>query len=125
MKGMRTTGINILGRRWRIEERKESEDDRLQGSSGYTDWTTRLIVINADIDGDLGDLEAFRRKVLRHEIVHAYLLECGLHECSNTGIPWADNEEMVDWIAHKGQQIYTTWLEAGAIDDMLCEKVAE
>ena len=117
--------VNILGRTWLIGEHKESEDERLRESSGYTDWTTRLIVINGDIDGDLGDMEAFRRKVLRHEIVHAYLLECGLNECSNTGTPWADNEEMVDWFARKGQQIYTTWLEAGAIDGMLREEAAE
>lgn len=36
---------------------------------------------------------------MRHEIVHAYLFESGLTECSGAVNSWAINEEMVDWIA--------------------------
>ena len=34
------------------------------------------------------------KKVIRHELVHAFLFESGLSVNS-----WADNEEIVDWIA--------------------------
>ena len=52
----------------------------------------------------------------RHEIVHAFLLESGLAECSGDTDCWAQNEAMVDWFARQGQKIYAAWLEAGALD---------
>jgi hypothetical protein len=36
---------------------------------------------------------------MRHEILHAFLYESGLRENSNKVYAWAENEEMVDWIA--------------------------
>lgn len=39
------------------------------------------------------------RAVMRHEIIHAFLIESGLDICSNPVSSWALNEEMVDWIA--------------------------
>lgn len=38
------------------------------------------------------DLEYFERKVLRHEIIHAFLHESGLHDL-------AMDEQIVDWLA--------------------------
>ena len=38
---------------------------------------------------------------MRHEIVHAYLFESGLAECSSNITSLAQNEEMVDWIARQ------------------------
>ena len=40
-------------------------------------------------------MESFRKKVARHEIIHAFLYESGLSHNSE----WANNEEMIDWIA--------------------------
>lgn len=37
--------------------------------------------------------------VLRHEIIHAFLYESGLKQNSLQTEAWAENEEMVDWIA--------------------------
>ena len=56
-------------------------------------------------------MDAYVRKVKRHEIIHAFLLESGLAECSD----WAQNEEMVDWLARMGPKINTAWQAAGAI----------
>ena len=40
------------------------------------------------------------KEILRHEIIHAFLNESGLRSNSRViGIGWAENEEMVDWIA--------------------------
>ena len=52
-----------------------------------------------------------RKKNVRHELVHAFLFECGLAENSN----WAQNEELVDWIAIQGPKIYKAWQDAGAV----------
>lgn len=108
--------VNILGARWSIRERSESEDKRLEGCDGYCDWTTRTIVVEREVPGTLGDMEAYIRKVLRHEIVHAFLLESGLHEGSHCAEMWSCDEEMVDWFARQGQKIYRAWREAGALD---------
>lgn len=56
------------------------------------------------------------KKILRHEIVHAFLNQSGLSE--NAGIyksAWSINEEMVDWFAIQGTKIYKAWKEAGAL----------
>lgn len=103
--------ITILGSEWAIAERSEVEDVRLKDCDGYTDWTAREIVVEREVNGNLKNMEAYVRKVKRHEIVHAFLLESGLAECSD----WAQNEEMVDWIARMGPKIHVAWQAAGAI----------
>jgi len=108
--------INILGTKWTIKEQSKIENELLDCRDGYTDWTTKEIVIAREQDGNLSDMEAYIREVLRHEIVHAFLFESGLAECSSQSYVWAQNEEMVDWIARQGQKIYKAWLEAGALD---------
>lgn len=107
--------ISVLGTEYTISEQSESENERLSGCDGYTDWTTREIVIEREITGTLTDMEAYIKKVTRHEIVHAFLIESGLHECSGDTIAWSTNETMVDWFARQGPKIYAAWKEAGAI----------
>jgi len=107
--------IDIMGSTWTLVERSEMDDPRLKGCDGYTDWTTREIVIERETTGNLCDMEVYIKKVKRHEIVHAFLLECGLHECSGDTEAWAANEAMVDWFARIGPRIYAAWKEAGAL----------
>lgn len=107
--------VHILGSVWTIKERSESEDERLKDCDGYCDWTTREIVVEREMYGNLCDMEKYIRKVKRHEIVHAFLCECGLCECSGEAESWAMNEAMVDWIARQGPKIYKAWKEAGAV----------
>ena len=107
--------INILGANWTIIECSEADDDRLCDCDGYCDWTTRKIVVEREIQGNLYNMEAYIKKVKRHEIVHAFLVECGLCECSGETDAWAMNETMVDWFARTGERIYKAWTEADAI----------
>lgn len=109
--------VHILGLVWTIKQRSESEDENLKDCDGYCDWTTREIVVEREESGTLADMERYIRKVIRHEIIHAFLFESGLCQCSCTAQSWAMNEEMVDWLAHQGQQIYAAWKEAGALDE--------
>lgn len=91
---------NILGTEYKILELSEDEDDTLKERelNGYFDGTTKRIVLRTDYDvspGAVGDIIGLKRKVLRHELIHAYLYESGLsYQCY-----WAENEEMVDWFA--------------------------
>ena len=53
------------------------------------------------------------RHTLHHEIVHAYLSECGLlSSCNHTYGPWAQEEEIVDWIAYMNRKITKTFDQA-------------
>lgn len=108
--------VQILGVTYTIKEQSESENELLKSCDGYCDWTTKEMVVEREMFGTLSDMEAYIRKVIRHEIVHAFLIESGLHESSGGTECWASNETMVDWFARQGQKIYTAWKEAGALD---------
>lgn len=108
--------VNILGSLWDIKEQSESENELLRDCDGYCDWTTKEIVVERETYGTLKDMQKYINKVIRHEIVHAFLFESGLAECSGEVESLAKSEAMVDWIARQGQKIYKAWEEAGALD---------
>lgn len=86
--------VNVLGTEYEVIEKEEAD---MKGWDGYCDSSVSEIAIAkfTEEEGSLGDLEQHRKKVLRHEIIHAFLNESGLMANSD----WARNEEMVDWIA--------------------------
>ena len=107
--------VNILGTEYIILKRSERDDNRLNNCDGYCDWTTKQIVVEQEMYGNLGDMDCYMKKVLRHEIVHAFAIESGLHESSLETDSWAANEEMIDWFARQGPKIYKAWKEADAL----------
>ena len=122
-----TDKVMVLGTEYSIAVSKYTEEmfERSNGDrlSGYCDRTMRHIAI-CDMTTFPGweneTIESCRiseRQTLRHEIVHAFLNESGLHDNThNTENGWARNEEMVDWFANQGPKIYKAWEEAGALD---------
>lgn len=95
--------VDILGQSYRIEFLAEDKDSKFEDADGYIDHTIHLIRVaflqpNKD---SVQDLATYAKKVMRHEIVHAYLYESGLAESSCSVNNWATNEEMVDWIARQ------------------------
>ena len=116
--------INILGTEYEISTHKISEDVFLKKNNfaGYCSEYTKEIVI-ADMTEekffpDMTDLEIeeYRKSVLRHEIVHAFLNESGLSVAANgTEGSWAKNEEMVDWIAIQSPKIFKVYTELNII----------
>lgn len=113
---MKNKKVSILGSEWTIKEQSENENEKLKDCDGYMDWTIREIVVEREMYGNLSDMEKHIRKVLRHEIVHAFLAESGLYECAGEAESWALSETMVDWVARQGQKIYKAWQEADALD---------
>lgn len=109
--------INILGSEWVIREQSEDENELLKDCDGYSDWTVKEIVVERENYGTLKNMQKYINKVLRHEIVHAFLFESGLAECAGKADSWAKNETMVDWIARQGQKIYKAWEDAGCLDN--------
>ena len=108
--------VRILGRDYRITRCSGSSDPRMKDSDGFCDDTTREICAEtferyAGRPNAKKDLREYSKKVLRHEIIHAFLCESGLAECS----AWAQDEEAVDWFARQGPKIIQAWKEAGAL----------
>lgn len=105
--------INVLGEEYTVIERKRYKDKQLDNKDGYCDDSVKEIItarLESEPDSKK-NLNAVRKKILRHEIVHAFLCESGL--CCNSD--WAENEELVDWIAIQGPKIYKAWQGAGAL----------
>lgn len=89
--------VSILGQIYTIIERKRADDPKLEFSDGYCETQSKKIII-CDIIPEKDTLEKvveYKKQVIRHEIIHAFLFESGLDDNS----PWARNEEIVDWIA--------------------------
>jgi len=89
--------VNILGQDYTIKKQTEAENEKLEGANGLCETCAKEIIIN-DFEmsvNTLDNIEEFKKKVLRHEIIHAFLFESGLDNNSS----YASNEELVDWIA--------------------------
>lgn len=89
--------VNILGTDYEIITQTEEENPKLNGAYGLCEMYSHKIVLR-DIKEEPNfyeNLEAFKRKVVRHEVVHAFFAESGLRNNSD----YAENEELVDWIA--------------------------
>ena len=99
---------NILGTEYEISINGNDPKFR-NGIDGYCDETTKNIVIDEMIPDEMtvGDLKSFQNKVMRHEVIHAFLFESGLAECSK----WAENEEMVDFFAKQFPKIQKVFEE--------------
>ena len=106
--------INILGTEYKINYRNET-DPKLKGNDGYIETCTKEIIIDKKLFESVYDSKIIARldlqglKVLRHEIIHAFIYESGLWENSE----WARNEEMTDWIAIQFPKINKLFNEIG------------
>lgn len=119
-----TMKIDILGTEYRIEIHKVSEDSYMEkkGLAGYCEEENKLIVV-ADMSEEKYFVgmyekaqETYRKKTLRHEIMHAFLNESGLSDSSNRfDGAWAKNEEMIDWLAIQAPKIYKTFQKLNII----------
>ena len=108
--------INVLGTEYTIEERAVEEDADLEKFDGYCDKSVKLIVISKKApDCNLGDFEWYRKKILRHEIIHAFLFESGLHENFEHANRFGHDETMVDWIAVQFPKLQKAFEEAGCL----------
>ena len=107
--------ILILGTKYKILFKSDSEEIRLKENWGFTDFHTKEIYIHNNIedetDNSCKNLKDFKNKVIRHEILHAFLYESGLRENSNHSDAWAENEEMVDWFAIQIPKIVKVYKE--------------
>lgn len=116
--------LKILGTEYTVCTHRVSEDDILRKNhwDGYCDEDKKEIVIADVMDEeffvnmDAVGREKYRRKILRHEILHAFLNESGLSD--NSAVPsegWAKYEEMIDWFAIQFPKIRKVYKKAGCL----------
>lgn len=104
--------VDVLGITYNIKESNKVDDMILLNSDGYCDSSNKTIVIDTfqETPESLADLKEYRKQVLRHELVHAFLHESGL--ASNS---WGKEEEIVDWIALQFPKMAEAFKKAKAI----------
>ena len=106
--------VNVLGTEYTLIESNEQNDERLKGKDGYCDTSIQLCVVDEmnTTDADCKkNLPEYKKSVIRHELLHAFLFESGLDACS-----WAGNEEMVDFFAIQFPKMAKAFIDAGCLD---------
>ena len=99
--------VNILGTEYTIEPRELKDED----IDGFTDNTSKLIVIRTDNVNKVGNFENLQKKQLRHEIIHAFMSESGL-QCNWQHIEqFGHDETTVDWFAIQSPKIFKVFQE--------------
>lgn len=100
--------INILGTQYEVIKQTEKENPKLKDANGLCEPYTRQIIYSEQEPGlDVFDnIDAFNKKTLRHEIVHAFFVESGLTE-------YTEDEVLVEWIAVQFPKISQVMKELG------------
>lgn len=105
--------VNILGTEYEIVYLKRCEDDLFENgeADAWCDNTSCKIAVRImDSKDNMDNQEAYVRRLLRHEIIHAFLFESGLgndfHHPEN-----GHEETMVDWIARQSPKIFKVFQE--------------
>lgn len=107
--------VNILGTEYTITECSENEDTLLEKADGYCDKTTKkIVIVKKPEDNELGDWEVHRKKIMRHEIIHAFLFESGLHE-NFRHEEWGHDETYIDFVAIQFPKMQNAFEAAGCL----------
>lgn len=119
MNGLNIGGImcvDILGTEYEVSFQSVEQNQKLEKVMGYCEQYSKKIVVGdfEDVKKDpmcVENLEELQKKVLRHEIIHAFFGESGLRSCSE----YAEDEELVDWIAIQFPKILKAFNEVNAL----------
>lgn len=118
---MKDFKINILGTEYAVcfvDKFPERLQEYGEGSDGLFNQDNREIFIKRCQDTDITNdgRKRLEKKVLRHELIHAFLAESGLPANASTHYgAWTENEEMVDWIAIQFPKILKAFEEADCL----------
>lgn len=116
--------VHILGTLYKILIIEEGDYRYDKEADGWCDPSVKEILVfnfKQSVESKR-DLVEYQRRVIRHEIIHAFLSESGLEQNTFTSGAWAKNEEMVDWMAIQAPKIFEAFREAGVLN---CEEVSK
>lgn len=114
--------VNVLGTEYTVLERKLNEDNKLERLNGYCDTSVKLIVLRdvkevEDDEDSQKNLQVYRNRLLRHELIHAFLFESGLDD------DWAVNEQMIDFFAMQFEKLEETFSSLGILRGTVTKKL--
>lgn len=91
----------ILGNPWRIMVLQDPKITEWKGRCSCTG--SRIIQFNLQTiySAKVGDVFVDLERVIRHEIIHAYIFEAGLEDYGGETPNWSTNEMTVDWFAYQ------------------------
>lgn len=108
--------INVLGTEYDLVEHDVADDSYLENCDGYCDKTTKMIVFaKKKPDNDFDDYDEYCKKVIRHEIIHAFLNESGLQENFEHTNKFGHDETTIDWFAVQFPKILQCFKDAGCL----------
>lgn len=110
--------LSILGVNYTVKVTTATVDKNLSDCAGYCDPTSHKIVIeDCGLDDDgFDDWLERQNRILRHEILHAFLFESGLGaDATYIQEGQTHPETMVDWFARQAPKIYAVYKTAGII----------
>ena len=105
--------VNILGQDYQFLIDVNGKTRELN-AAGLCEFLSKEIVVD-DFESEVGDLkniEEYRKRTIRHEMIHAFLYESGL----NANSSWARNEEMIDFFAIQLPKIVKAMKEVGCLE---------
>lgn len=108
--------VDILGTEYTIVF-DVCEEDMPEGADGCMDQSIHTIKI-AEMKTDRNSLQnivEYRKKVLRHEIIHAFLYESGMWNNSGTAEAWGMDETITDWIAIQSPKLFQAFKQGDCL----------
>ena len=89
------------------------EEELPEGADGCMDQSVRAIKIGKfePSRDSLKNLNEYKNKVLRHEVIHAFLYESGMWNNSGSCEAWGQDETITDWIAIQFPKILEVFKE--------------
>lgn len=102
--------INILGTTYKLYENVDPKEFP-ENTGALTEVYRKNIKIIDYSKVDSNHSIELVKQTIRHELVHAFLFESGLSSNSFQNGAWADNEEIVDWIAIQTPKMFKLFKE--------------
>lgn len=116
---MENKTANILGTEYKIIFQTLEQNKAFKDCDGYCDPTVKKLYIRLYTDEEVNEekfcyesRENARNKVIKHEVLHAFMFESGLWRNSfSVDVSWAMNEELIDWLAIQSPKIFKVFQE--------------
>lgn len=115
---MRQIKVNVLGTDYEVIKDSPNNNPKLQECDGYCEKFSKKVVIQSsfpETNKTAENLEDYQKSILRHEIIHAFMYESGLHVDSIMGASEELHEELTDWIAIQFPKMLKAFKEADAL----------
>ncbi len=93
--------VNILGTKYNLYVDEDFKELDALNADGYVSEILKEIHVRNTFKGNvcLEEARSEMERLLRHELIHAFVYECGLTESTSEDCSWAVSESMTDFWA--------------------------